>query len=646
MSCELSNFRSRALGLRLFLTMGLGVAVGVCSAKASERAHGLSIFGPETLKYAPGEPFEYLDPNAPIAGHLKIPGGNFTKLSPFGLTGSVPGLYYKVFDTLGIKSWDDDEPFAVYGYLAESFELADDKLSMTVYLRPEARFSDGAPLTADDVVFSYNLLFDPDVNPGGRLSYKNVRTVERVDTHTVRFLFKQYTRDLPITVTYLTVYPKHIYGAPGKRLGKDFDNVLPIGSGPYEIESYTLGERIVFRRREDYWGQHLPYCKGYFNWKRIEFQVYYDQFSTMEGLKSGYIDYLAAWNPGTFRKIKGSFVDNNYIVKSTFPLTRPSAMKGLAFNLREPRFQDRRIRKIIASLYDFDFINDNYYYGSQDRLTSYFLRQPQLRARPGPAEGRVREILLGLAAKHNRPEEGTIYVPEEALEVGPYDPGLAPDGTPLPIELRIQSANRQLDRMGWIWDPGIEARRKGEVTLDFEINDSVDDGLYHFTQILGMAGIRARAAKLSPLEAQGRYKNFRFDVTHVWYDGRNAPGREMARNLLSKEADIQGSSNLMGLKNPAIDDVLNTLMSLDDYEEVGIYARVFDRIMMANWYVIPKIWPRSDFGAYWNFMGQPKVYASGLWYYYNVLWFWWEDPIKRQQLDAAMDNGTPLPPGH
>jgi len=623
----------------------LTVLSAACGS-AGERMHGLSIFGPETLKYKPGEPFAYLNPDAPIGGHLRLPGGAFTKLSPFGLTGSTPGLYYKVFDTLGIKSWDDEEPFAVYGYLAESFELADDNLSMTVYLRPEARFADGVPLTADDVVFSYNLLFDPDVNPAARLSWKNVRTVERVDAHTVRFLFNAYTRDLPITVSYLTVYPKHIYGVPGKRLGQDFDDVLPIGSGPYEIESYTLGERAVFRRRDDYWGQHLPYCKGFFNWKRIEFQVYYDPFSQMEALKSGYIDYLAAWNPATFRKIKGSYVDLGYIVKSTFPLTRPSALKGLTFNLREPKFQDRQLRKIIASLYDFEFINKNYYYGSQDRQTSYFLRQPHLRARPGPAQGRVREILLRLAEQYNRPDEGLVYVPEEAIEVGPYDPGLAPDGTPVPIEVRIQAANRELDRLGWRWDQEAGTRRKGDMLLDFEINDSIDEGLFHFTQILGMAGIQARAAKLSPLETQGRYKNFRFDVVHVWYDGRNAPGRELARNFLSKEADIQGSSNLMGLKNPAIDEVLNTLMALEDYAEVGIYSRVFDRIMMANWYVIPKLWPRCDFGAYWNTMSRPEKYCSGLWYTYNVLWFWWEDPAKREQLDAAMEASVPLNSEH
>jgi len=172
----------------------------------------------------------------------------------------------------------------------------------------------------------------------------------------------------------------------------------------------------------------------------------------------------------------------------------------------------------------------------------------------------------------------------------------------------------------------------------------VDDGLFHFTQILSMAGIKASAATLSPLEQQGRYKNFRFDMAHVWYDGRYAPGRELARNFLSEEADIRGSANLMGLKNPAVDEVLHILMGLHDYDETGIYGRVFDRIMMANWYVVPKLWPRHDFGAYWNTMSRPEKYCSGLWFPYNVMWFWWHDEQKAARLEQAMEASAPLTP--
>lgn len=611
----------------------------VTGGMAGEPSHGLSIFGQETLKYGPGEPFEYLNPDAPIGGRLKLSGGYFTKLSPFGLTGTPPPLMYRIFDTLGIKSWDDDEPFAVYGLLAESFDLADDKLSMVVRLRPEARFADGEPVLADDVVFSYDLLFDPNVNPAARLSWANVKSVEAVDDHTVKFTFTEYSRDLPITVTYLTVYPRHVYGVPGANLGKDFDDVLPVGSGPYEIESYTLGERVTLRRREDYWAKNLPYCKGFFNWKHIEFQAYYDTFSEIEALKTGHIDFMSWLSPVAFEKLGGEFFDRGYIVKEQFPLTRPSAMKAIAFNMRNPIFQDRRLRKVIASLYDFDFINSNFFYDTQDRLTSYFLRQPHLRASPGPAEGQVREILLDLADRHNT--DDAVHVPPEALEVGSQDAGQDAAGNPVPMGVRIEAANRELDRLGWHWDAEAGARRRGDQELRFEIIDA-EKGIFHFTETLQRVGIQAKAAKLSRLEEQNRTRTFRFDMRAAWYDGRYAPGRELARSFLSDEADTPGSMNTMGLKNPAVDEVLEVLMTSLDYEEVGVYARVFDRIMMNQTYVVPKFWPRVNPGVYWNYMRRPEKYCSGLWFYYNVLWYWWEDADARAELESAMAEGRPF----
>jgi len=619
----------------------LSITVGL-PAVAGERSHGLSIFGPETLKYGPDEPFEYLNPDAPIGGRLRMPCGYFTKLTPLGLTGTAAPLTNMAFDTLGIKSWDDDEPFSVYGLVAQAFELADDKTSLTVYLRPEARFSDGAPLTADDVVFSYELIFDPNVNPAARLQYQNVDRIEKLDRHTVRFHFKHYTRDLPIWLTYLVIYPRHVYGVPGVDLANDFTEEPPVGSGPYEVESFTMGERIVYQRRDDYWARDLPWCKGFFNWKRIEYSIYHDDFSRMEAVKSGLLDYLAGLSPDVFAKLEGSYIDRGYLVKRQFPITRPSAMQGIAFNLRREKFQDRRVRQVIASLYDFEFINDNFHRGTQDRLTSYFLRQPHLRSRPGAATGEVREVLLGLAERHNRPEQGKIYVPQQAIAVGNYDPAKTPEGESIPISVRLQAAAQELDRLGWRYDPKLGVRRRGDQTLSFEIIDHDASGLYHFVETLRRVGIDARPANLSELEKRGRARNFRIDMTHGWYDGRYAPGRELARSFLSKEADTRGSSNLMGLKNPAIDEVLGVLMDTEDYEQLGVYARVFDRIMYANWYVVPKYWPRTDRGVYWNTMGRPEKYCSGLWLHYNVMWFWWEDPEKRAALDAAMAGGQPL----
>lgn len=616
----------------------------VVSAQASEPSHGISIFGPETLKYGPDETFAYLNPNAPIAGRLKMASGNFTKLSPFGLMGSeVPLLHDTIFETLGLKSWDDDEPYSMYGLIAESFELADDNMSMLIRLRPEARFSDGEPLTADDVVFSYNLAFNPHVNPRMRITLRNVERFEKVDEHTVNVIFKKFTRDLPIHVAHLYVYPKHIYGVPGVNLDSDFNERIPVGSGPYRLESYVFGERVTYQRREDYWARNLVRRKGMWNWKWIECFVFFDNFSRLEALKSGLISFQTV-DPIVYKNFGGEFVEKNYLVKHQFPITRPSAMQCIAFNMRRPLFQDRRLRQIIASLYDFEFINRNFYEGAMFRLNSYFHLQPHLRATSGPATGRVREVLLDLAKRHNKPEQGLIYVPKEALEIGPYDHGKDIHGNPIPISVRIEAANRELDRMGWKWDPSIGARRRGDEVLKFEIMDSVDVGVYHFAETLEQAGIRAKVAKPSPLEKTNRMRAFRFELVHDWYDGRFAPGRELARNFLSSEADVSGSHNMMGLKNPAVDEVLELVMKSRDYEAVGIYARVFDRMMTANCYVIPKNWPKHDRGIYWNSMGRPEQYCSGLWLYHNILWFWWEDEQRRERLEEAMEHGVVFEP--
>ena len=630
--------RHLGLAARAMLCLVAGLHSG---AHAGEKVHGVSVFGPSALKYKEGEPFEYLDPKAPIAGTLRLPGEYFTKLSPFGLTGKPAPDLGHCFESLGIKSWDDDEAFSVYGLLAKRFEIADDKKSMTIALRPEARFSDGKPVTADDVVFSYDLLFDPDMNPAARVFWKGVDRLVKTDRHTVKVFFREYRRDLPIWIPYLTVYPKHVYGAPGKSLGRDFDNMPPVGSGPYEVESYVLGKSITYRRRDDYWGNHLPHRKGNMNWRRIEFQVYYDDFSKIEALKSGYLDYLC-WLPrDVFERLEGDYFKKGYIVKKTFPLTRPAAMKCWVFNLRKPVFRDKELRKVIISLYDFDHVNKNLFFNEHDRIVSYFNNQPQLRAAPGPARGKVREILRGLAKKHNRPGDGVIHVPEEAFTRGPYELGTDAGGKRIPIDDRVAAACRRLDELGWTWDRSAGARARDGKTLRLEFLDDTPECFY-YTEVLERVGIKAVAAKVTPLELQDRVKNRRFDLIGGWFDARKAPGRELARSFRSDEADVKGSANAMGLNNPAVDEVLQILVTSESQETVELYSKVFDRIMCANWYVIPRTWPKVDHAVYWNYLRRPKIHTPGLWAYYPIYWYWSFDQGRHDRIQQAIKDGRPF----
>jgi microcin C transport system substrate-binding protein len=490
------------------------------------------------------------------------------------------------------------------------------------------------------VIFSYELLFDPGVNPAMKLKWqKNVTRVEKVDRHTVRIHFKESRRDTPLSVlSWWSIYPKHIYGAPGKNLETDFNDMLPIGSGRWEIESYVLGQEVVYRRRDDYWAKDIRELKGTENWQRKKYEIYFDEFSKLEALKSGQLDWLANLPPDVFDKLGGDYFDRGFLKKGTFPITRPAAMFCLPFNLRRPIWQDIELRKVIISLYDFDYINKTFKYGDSDRIVSYFNNQKHLRAESGPATGKVRALLTELANKHNDPAAGIFHVPLEALDRGPYELGTDPHGKRYPIDERIVAAATRLDELGWAYDKKAGVRMKKGVPLKLEII-SDDPVTFYFCETLSRVGINASTAKLSPLEQQGRLKHFNFDMTAGWFDGRKAPGREMAKNFLSSDADVKGSANVMGLKNPAVDELFETLTTSASKETVSIYAKAVDRVLSSGWYVVPLTWPRSSCAVYWDYLKQPEVYCSGLWAQYNIMGHWWIDQERYDEIKRAIKEG-------
>ena len=614
---------------------------GLCARLASAQPYpGISIFGPESLKYKAGENYEFINPDAPVYGTMHYKGAYFTKLSPFGITGQeAPGLF-DVWQPLAAKSWDDDEPFALYGVLAKDFELSDDKLQLTIRMREEAMFADGVPVTADDVIFSYELLFDPGVNPAWKLKWqKNVTRVEKVDRHTVRIHFKASRRDTPLsTLNWWSIYPKHIYGAPGKNLETDFNDVRPIGSGPWEVESYTMGQEITYRRRDDYWAKDIHELKGKDNWQRKKFEIYYDDFAKLEAVKSGQLDWIVDLPPDVFHKLGGNYFERGFLKKGAFPITRPAAMLCLPFNLRRPIWQDIELRKVIISLYDSDYISKTFHYGDRERIVSYFNNQKHLRASAGPATGEVLELLKKLARKHNDPAKGIVHVRPEAFARGPYELGTDSQGKRYPIEDLIVAASKRLDELGWTYNRKAGVRMKDGVPLKLEIINNEQE-IFYFCETLCRVGINATPAKLSSMEQRGRLKNFNFDMATGWFDGRKAPGLEMARSFLSSDADIKGSGNVLGLKNPAVDELFETLATSASKETVSIYAKALDRVLCSGWYVVPLTWPKVSCAVYWDYLKQPEVYCSGLWAEYNIMGFWWIDQARYDEIKRAIKEG-------
>ena len=314
-------------------------------------------------------------------------------------------------------------------------------------------------------------------------------------------------------------------------------------------------------------------------------------------------------------------------------------MLCLQFNLRRPLWQDIELRKVIIALFDFDYINKSFLYGDEERLVSYFNNQEHLRAAPGPAKGKVRELLLEMARKHNDPAKGIIHVQREAFTRGPYELGTDRQGKRYSIDDRVVAAAKRLDELGWIYDAKKGVRIKDGRALKLEmLVDKKWPAALHFCETLQRVGINASPANLSPLETLGRKKNFNFDMTSGWLDGRKAPGRELARNFLSADAHVKGSGNLLGLKNPAVDELFETLATSASKETVSVYAKTLDRILTSNWYVVPLTWPVNSCAVYWDYLKLPEVYCSGLWVQYNV-GYWWFDQKRYDEIQNAIKTG-------
>jgi microcin C transport system substrate-binding protein len=617
--------------------------VSVGTVTAGEKAPGVSVFGPESLKYDFGQTFVYQDPSSPRGGQLNVPMRVFSKLTPFGLKGRMASAVWNCWEPLAIKSWDDDEPYALYGVLAESFELADDKKSLIITLRPEAKFSDGMPVTADDVVFSYDVLFDPDFPPGRTSKWREVSKVEKLDDHRVKLHFKAWRRDLLTSVLrYFQIYPKHVYGKPGVNLGGDFLLKPPVGSGPYRVQSFEMGKEVTMVRRDGYWGDTvkggLPTARGTWNFNTIHYRVF--DWKTahqdkLEAFKQGRLSYLDFPKPDVIDQLKkGDLFKRGLITIESLPWTRPAAMFCLQFNLNKPIWQDRELRYVINMLWEPDPDDAQASRPNRKRIVSYFNTQPRLRAGAGEAKGAVRDLLTALTGRHNRP--GKLYVPEAAFDRGPHEAGTDAHGKRPSMKQRIETAKRRLDKLGWKQDPTKGVRVKNGQPLELNIIDRGSPGIRHFIKAMTQAGVRVSPSKkLSWEEQDEQIRQGQYDLLTAWLDGRMAPrASELSVHLVSG-----GRHNKSGLKNPAIDELLSVITTTGDRQKLGVYCKAFDRIMTAQWYAIPFYWSASQPAVYWSYLARPAIRCSMLSPEYAIPRLWHMDAERYRKVQHALRTG-------
>lgn len=616
------------------------------------RSHGIHPFGPKHLKYQDASGlYPSANPAAPQGGEVRIgwPAA-YTKKNRLSIGGAdMPGNWLPL-EPMAEISYDNEDMLSAYGLLAEWFDIAEDGLSMLIKVRPEARFSDGKPVTADDVVFSWDITADPGYTPSTRLALQDVEGVEKVDELTVKVHFKRKMRDLPYNfVTAFYVIPKHIYGRPGTDFGKDFNDMPSIGTGPYLLEREEFGAYVTWKRNPNYWGKELWLNKGRYNVERLTFKIYLEPRAQREALKADEIDLMDVasaqdWNLD-LDSAKLPAIANHWLIKQNLPSTRIPNVQCFAFNLRRTVFQDIRVRKAIASLFDFETANTNLFFGMYTRQYRFF-ESPKMRAEE-PAEGREWDYLLDLRRRYNDPNSGVVYVPKEALTTGPRQMGSDLSGKMLPIDDRIQMAGAYLDDAGWFYDKKKKVRMKEGIPLQFEIlllGDGFQRVVNPFFDTLARVGIRTAYKSAQLPEHQDRMDKYDYDMAVTTFFIYPCPGIEQFSYWNSAGADIKAGDNICGVKNPAVDEVIQQMMTAPNPEDVYFYTRILDRILWSNYYMVPQWYSPEYKAVYWNRFGQNGVYFGRAGLTWNSYQFWWIDPDKDSALKSARKTGKPLPP--
>jgi microcin C transport system substrate-binding protein len=509
-----------------------------------------------------------------------------------------------------------DEPDAVYGLVAESAEVADDGRSVTFHLRPEARFADGSPLTADDVVFSFEALKTKG-HPLFAQMLQDVVTAEALDPRTVRYSFKgELVRDLPLTVAGLPILSKAYYST---RPFEETSLEAPLGSGPYTVGEIRQGHTITYRRNPDYWAKDLPVNRGRWNFDTIRFEYFRDRTASMEAFKAGTYDFREEFTSKVwateydFPAIRAGKVKKEVLADET-----PSGTQGFFLNTRREALKDPRVRRALDLAFDFDWTNRNLFYGLYTRTESYFENSPmKAEGEPSAAERTLLDTL-------------GVPVPDEAL--GPAYLPAKSDGTGQDRS-RLLAAGKLLDAAGWTIKNGVRVNAKGEPftleVLNFE--PAFERVTAPYVKSLELLGIDAKMRMVDPAQYQRRLKSFDFDITTERYTMRDTPGVELRTYFGSAAANMEGSLNLAGITDPAVDALVERVIAAKSRDELTTAARALDRVLRAGHYWVPHWYKASNTVAYWNKFSRPDIKPR---YDRGVLDTWWYDDAKAAKLTA------------
>ncbi len=605
----------RARAIMLALLVAACGAAG--EAGASERRHGLSAFG--DLKYpADFKHFDYVNPDAPKGGRLAtMPTSSintFNEFNEYILRGDPAEGLGLLFDSLMVRA--QDEPDAVYGLIAESAELADDKMSVTFYLRPEARFSDGTPVTADDVVFTLETLKSRG-HPRFQLALKDIAGATAIDAHTVKYRFQgENVRDLPVLASTLPVFSKAYYTA-NDFLKESLDP--PLGSGPYQIGDYRQGTYVTYKRRPDYWAAGLPVNRGRYNFDEIRFEYYRDRAVGLEAFKAKAYDLREEFTSKSWAtEYDIPAVRSGQIVKLTLPDGRPSGAQGMFINTRREKLADPRVREALDDVFDFEWTNKTLFFGLYTRTASYF-ENSDLKAEGLPSPG---ELKLLEPFKDRLPPEvfGEAYKPPVTDASGRFRPS-------------IRAASKLFDEAGWKLENGVRKNAKGE-TLDVEflIDDPVTERIIGpYAGRLTDLGIKASLRRIDPAQEQERLRRYDFDIATQRYSLQPTPGPEVRAYWNSEAGRQDGSFNLSGIADPVVDALIGKILNAKSRDELREACHAIDRVLRAGHYWVPEWYKPVHNIATWDKYSRPAEQAK---YDNGILDTWWYDKDKAEKLGS------------
>lgn len=593
-------------------------------AQETSRAHGIAVIG--DLKYGPSfEQFDYVNTAAPRGGRIvtQLPawGYNqnpqtFNTLHIYVLRGDGAAGMPLTFASLMTGS--SDEPGSVYGFVAKDAEISDDRKALRFFLRPEAVFHDGSPITAKDVAFSLETLRDKGHPNIATELQEGIAEIAVEDERTIAVKLKPDTaRSLPVTVATVPIFSRAWWD------GRDFQasySEAPLGSGAYKVGSYSFGNYIEFERVADWWADDLPVMRGRFNFDRIRYEYYRDRTASFEAFKKGNVTFREDFRSRDWAtSYNFPAIQDGRVIREEVPDGSPSGAQGWFINMREPKFADPRVRLALTYAFDFEWMNNNIMFGSYDRTYSFFQNSPLMaEGAPGAVELALLEPLRGQV-----PDEvfGEVFVP-------PVSDGSGHD------RAMLQKASELLTAAGCTRSgSGLLAPDGSPFTIEF-LDDDATFEPHHNAYIAGLKllGITGSYRVVDAAQYTERLKRFDFDMVVSRFSTVLYPDEGIKQFFGSDRATQEGSYNLAGVADPAVDALLDKMTRADDWDTFVTASRALDRVLRAKHFWVPQWNKATHWFAYWDMFSRPEKVAE---YDPGVLDTWWFDEAKAAKIGKA-----------